>query len=60
MEFTKKDLKVALIFLVINQLVATVIWFVFDANYFIPLLFGAIGGFYGGYYRNKKSTIQKQ
>lgn len=59
MEFTKKDLLVVLIFLVINQLLGTVIWFVFDVNYFIPLLFSAICGFYVGYYRNK-AKVKKQ
>lgn len=59
MEFTKRDLLVALIFLVINQLVAIVIWFVFDANYFVPLLFGSVCGFYVGYYRNKVK-VKKQ
>lgn len=60
MKLTKQDLQVALIFFVVFQLSALLIWFVFDANYFIAMLGGAMGAYYFGYYRNKKSSIQKQ
>ncbi|RWX03749.1 hypothetical protein [Flavobacterium cerinum] len=60
MKLTKQDLQVALIFFVIFQLASAVIWIVYDANYFMAMLCGCIGAYYGGYYRNKKSSIQKQ
>lgn len=59
MKLTKQDLLTALIFFVIFQLSALLIWFVFDANYFMAMLFGSIGAYYGGYYRNRKASIQK-
>jgi uncharacterized membrane protein YqjE len=60
MKLTRQNLQIALIFFVIFQLVAAVIWIVYDANYFMAMLCGSIGAYYGGYYRNKKAGIQKQ
>lgn len=59
MKLTKQDLLIALIFFVIFQLSALLIWFVFDANYFIAMLGGAMGSYYFGYFRNRKASVQK-
>lgn len=53
MKLTKQDLQVLLISFVVFQLVAAVLWIVYDANYFMAMLCGSIGAYYGGYYRNK-------
>lgn len=57
MKLIKQNIQVALIFFVIFQLTAAVLWIVYDANYFMAMLFGCIGAYYGGYYRNKNAKV---
>jgi hypothetical protein len=45
----------ALIFIGVSQLFALLIWYVFDKDYFIPLLIGSIVGFLFSYRGVKKT-----
>jgi hypothetical protein len=57
--FSWQNLKGLLFFIVINMAVATIAYFVFDYNLYLPLLAGAFGGFFGGYFWNKKKVVKQ-
>ncbi|MNK01348.1 hypothetical protein D3C87_191450 [compost metagenome] len=59
MKLTKQDLQVLLICFVVFQFAAAVLWVVYDSNYFMAMLCGSMGAYYGGYYRNK-AKVKKQ
>ncbi|MES2487667.1 MAG: hypothetical protein V4581_17185 [Bacteroidota bacterium] len=57
--FTSRAAIGLLVFVIINMIIATIAYFVFDYNLYLPLLAGAFGGFFGGNFFRKKKVVKQ-
>ncbi len=53
----KRKIISGIIFIIVGQIIALMIWKFFNENYFIPVLVGSIVAFLAGYKENKESKI---
>jgi len=56
--FSRQNLKSLLVYVAINMVIATIFYFAFSYNIYIPMIAGAFGGFCGDQFFGKK--VEKQ